>query len=71
MIQFISEHYVQVLELLGLLFASGGVLEVIVRLTPTKSDDGFADRVAAIVDKLMSALKIPNRLKKPDDSAAD
>lgn len=68
MIEFISQNYVQILELLGILFASGGVLEIIVRLTPTKTDDGFADRVAAMVDKLMDLLKVPNRLKKQDDS---
>lgn len=71
MIKFLTENYVQVIELLGLMFATGGVLEIIVRLTPTKSDDGFATRLAKIVDKIMSAARVPNNLKKQDDSKAD
>jgi len=37
--------------------------EIAVRLTPTKKDDGFVQRVGAVVKKVMDFLGIPNNLK--------
>ena len=51
----------------GILLALGMVIttmETIVRLTPTKTDDGFVARIAKVVDALFTWLKVPNRLKK-------
>ena len=39
------------------------VAEVVVRLTPTKKDDGAVERIGYIVRKIMDFLKLPN-LKK-------
>lgn len=35
-------------------------LEVVVRLTPTKKDDGAMERVGKVVRKVFDFLKIPN-----------
>jgi hypothetical protein len=41
-------------------------LELVVRFTPTKKDDGFIKRVGAKVDYLMDLLKVPNRKIKDE-----
>jgi len=57
MIQFLQENYAQIGQLL---VAIGAVAEIIVRLTPTKSDDGALERAGHIIKKVMDFLKIPN-----------
>lgn len=47
---------------LGLL----GVAELVVRLTPTKTDDGAVERVGKRIRQLFDMLKVPN-VKKPED----
>jgi len=37
--------------------------ETVVRLTPTKKDDGAVERVGAVIRKVLDFLKLPN-LKK-------
>ena len=37
--------------------------EAVVRLTPTQTDDGFVQRVGAVITKVLDWLKVPN-LKK-------
>lgn len=39
-------------------------LEAIVKLTPTKTDDGFVSRLGAFIDKLSKWM--PNNVKKPE-----
>lgn len=61
--------------ILGLLFALWGLLELIVRLTPTKTDDTALERVGKVLKSLMDALGIPNRravdveIKGPDQES--
>lgn len=47
----------------GILMAGSIILaaaEFIVRLTPTKSDDGFVQRIANGYNKIFELLKVPN-----------
>ncbi len=39
--------------------------EAVVRLTPTKTDDGFVTRIGVIIEKVLNALKVPNNVKPP------
>lgn len=64
MIKWVMENYVEMLIALGSLTAA---LEIIVRLTPTKTDDGFLQRFGGMLKQLMDALKIPNNLKNPEE----
>jgi hypothetical protein len=34
--------------------------EIVVRITPTKSDDGAVQRVGALIKKALDLLKLPN-----------
>ena len=57
---FLSANLGQFAEaLLALIFAA----EVIVRLTPTTSDDGAVERVGGMVRQALNFLRIPNRTK--------
>ncbi len=54
----------------GILMAGSMLLataEFIVRLTPTKKDDGFVQRIANVYNKIFEFFKIPN-VKKKDGS---
>ena len=57
MIQFVQENYVEISKLL---IAIGAVAEIIVRLTPTKTDDGALERIGGIIKKILDFAKIPN-----------
>jgi hypothetical protein len=51
----------------GILMAGSVILmaaEFVVRLTPTKKDDGFVKRLADAYAKLFDLLKVPNIKKK-------
>lgn len=50
-------NYMEVFAILGMLVAAA---EAIVRLTPTKKDDGAVERVGNILRRVMDFLKIPN-----------
>lgn len=63
------------MDLIALLKANGGnlaelllallvVAELVVRLTPTKSDDGAVERVGAIIRKCLDWLGLPNAKKE-------
>jgi len=58
---WIKDNYVIILEAAMALVVAA---EVITRLTPTKKDDGFVERIGGIIRKTMDLLKIPN-IKKP------
>ncbi len=64
---WIQANYIELFQFLGTLIIAA---EFIVRLTPTKSDDGFVHRVGSYLDKLFDILKIPNSKKKPSDPVA-
>lgn len=52
----------------GILIAGSMLLataEFIVRLTPTKNDDGFVQRIANVYNKIFEILNVPN-IKKED-----
>lgn len=54
---FIMAHYMEVLAAMGSLLTAA---QLIVRLTPTKADDGFVQRLSNYYDKIFDFLKIPN-----------
>jgi hypothetical protein len=56
-IAFIVAH---VVELAGIVLAVLTVAELIVRLTPTKEDDGFVERVGKVIRMILDFLRIPN-----------
>ena len=56
-LSWLKENYVEMLIALSALIGS---LELITRLTPTKTDDAFMERVGSIVRKILDFLKIPN-----------
>jgi hypothetical protein len=62
MVAWIMENYQ---ELGALLLALVGVAEVVVRLTPTKKDDGAMERIGHVIRKAMDLMKVPNVRKKP------
>lgn len=64
--QWLGENYSQVLQILTLILVVG---EMITRLTPTKTDDGFVTRLGAGLDAVLTLLRVPNlRAKiKADD----
>jgi hypothetical protein len=39
------------------------VAETVTRLTPTKKDDGFIQRIGSVVNRVFDLVKIPNRMK--------
>ena len=49
----------------GILLAIVGVLEMVVRLTPTLEDDGWVERLGAGIRKLLDFARIPNVKKLP------
>jgi hypothetical protein len=54
-------NYSQVLQILGLVVVTG---QMVTRLTPTKTDDGFLTRAGKLVDVVCDLLKVPNLRKK-------
>lgn len=57
-------------DLFGLVLVSGiAFAEAIVRITPTKTDDGFVTRIGGYIDIALNFLKIPNvKRKSPEDA---
>lgn len=47
----------------GALLAFIALAEAITRLTPTEKDDGFVERMGAIIRKILDFLKVPNAKK--------
>lgn len=39
------------------------IAEFVVRLTPTKTDDGAVERIGGLITSLLDSLNIPNRKK--------
>lgn len=46
--------------IVALVLAILSVLELAVRLTPTKTDDGAVERIGKIIRKALDFLKVPN-----------
>lgn len=47
------------------------VAEAVVRLTPTKKDDGAIKRLGELIDKLLKAIGAPNNIEKDDKNQVD
>ena len=60
-INWLLANYV---ELLLTISAVVGAAEAVVRLTPTKADDGAVERIGKVVRQILDFLKIPNVKKK-------
>lgn len=58
---WLKDHWLEVAALSSALLA---VAEMITRLTPTKKDDGFVQRIGAALKKVFDILGIPNNIKK-------
>lgn len=54
------------IELVGVVMGMLAVAELIVRMTPTKKDDGFVQRIGNVIKKALDIVKIPNVIKKDD-----
>ncbi len=54
---WLMENYVLLLQIISAIVGCG---VLIVRITPTKKDDGFFKVVDDILNKIMTFLKIPN-----------
>lgn len=61
---WMRDNYVELFTSLAILLIA---LQGFVRLTPTKSDDAFLERVSKYLDMAMKFLKIPN-VKREDGS---
>jgi acetolactate synthase small subunit len=64
-LQFWAWLSANILEIGALVSALIAVAEAIVRLTPTKVDDGAVERIGKAIRSLFDMLKIPNNVKKP------
>ena len=65
-IYWFINHWDELAMALAMIF---GGAEMIVRLTPTKEDDGFMERVGKWIRILLDGAKVPNvkkKDKKPD-----
>jgi len=60
---WLKVNYIDMFMALSMLVAA---LEMVVRLTPTKADDGFVERLGSWNRKIMDFLKIPNIKKKEE-----
>lgn len=57
LLNFVKENYIQMIQaLLAVVFS----IELITRITPTKKDDSFIERVGSVIRKIADFLKIPN-----------
>jgi hypothetical protein len=58
---WLMNNYAPMLQSLTLMVAAGTIA---VRLTPTKSDDGFLARISSVLDRVLDLLRVPNVRKK-------
>jgi len=58
--KWVTSNYQDVLLAVAAVVAAA---EVVVRITPTKKDDGAVERIGKVVKKLLDFFKVPN-LKK-------
>ena len=61
LIKWLMANYVELMLALSAVIAGA---EAIVRLTPTKADDGAVERIGKIFRQIMDFLRIPNLKKK-------
>ena len=60
LVNFVMKNYVEIIMAIGSIISIG---QVIVRLTPTESDDGFVTKLGKAFDGICDFLKIPNNRK--------
>ena len=58
--QVINQVVVLAPAIMAIIMGLISVAEVVVRLTPTKTDDGAVERVGSFFRKLFDLLKVPN-----------
>lgn len=51
-------------KITGATMAFLALAEAITRLTPTETDDGFVERMGAVIRKILDFLKVPNVKKE-------
>lgn len=61
LIKFLGANYAEILMALSMIV---GAAEIITRVTPTKEDDSFVERIGKGLRKVMDLLRIPNVKKK-------
>lgn len=61
LVEWLAKNYSEVLQIITMIILVG---EMITRLTPTKSDDGFMTRIGVGLDAVLTLLKVPNLRKK-------
>lgn len=59
--EWLNAHY---LELGAAVLGLYAFAEIVVRFTPTKTDDTILERVGKVLKKIMDFAKIPNNLKE-------
>jgi len=59
---WIKDNYVELIVSLSLLIPA---LQAIARFTPTKTDDGFLEKIGEKLTALMDMLRIPNVKRNP------
>jgi len=67
-IEWLKSNYSEVLQIITLIVVIG---EMVARLTPTKTDDGFIHRIGGRLDRILDLLRVPNLRKKIDDKSID
>jgi hypothetical protein len=65
MLQFWAWLSANLLEIGALVSALIAVAEAVVRLTPTKVDDGAVERIGKAIRSLLDMLRVPNNVKQP------
>lgn len=60
-VQWLNANYLELGIIVATLLSAA---EMIVRLTPTKADDGALERVGKVLRQVLDFLKIPNLKKK-------
>lgn len=61
LVAWLTGNYVHMLEAMGAVVVAA---ELITRLTPTKKDDGFVERIGSALRVVMDFLKVPNLKSK-------
>lgn len=67
LLEWLMHNYSPLLQTVTLVVAAGTIA---VRLTPTKTDDGFLARISTGLDKLLDLLRVPNLRRKIESEDA-
>lgn len=56
-IKWLQDNYLEMIQALTLMVVAA---EIVTRITPTKTDDGFVKRIGVLLDKVLNLLGVPN-----------